>query len=347
MANDKEIRVVVVGAAGEMGSNCVRYCTERGATVVGAIGRTHHVGDDAGTVAGIDPLGVTIEPADKLFDVIDEVKPDVVIEASSNLKNVAPKLEGYAKRGVNVAMLAEEAYYSKVDMPELTAKIDALAKEHGITVIGMGMQDVNWSNEAVVMAANCHKLDAIYGENWCILDHCGAFEIGLVGVNLTEDEFYEYHKDNLYPRSPFTFSLYEIADEMGLTVTKEENAKIEPLIARADYTPEHCDAHPETIAKGKTIGSALCTTLLTEEGIELTGKFLYSFAQDGQPGEQVWRFTGEPTFTVTTDDPRPDIGTTTDIVNRLPDIIAAPAGFLTVGDLPKPFFHSHPLPEYL
>lgn len=347
MGKNDEIRVVVVGAAGEMGKNCVRYCVERGVTVVGAIGRTRHVGEDAGKVAGIDHLGVEIEPADKLFEVIEMTEPHVVIEASSNLENVAPKLEGYASLGVNVAMLAEEAYFSKVDMPELTAKIDELAKKHDITVIGMGMQDVNWSNQAVIMAANCHKLDAIYGENWCILDHCGAFELGLVGCDLTEEQFYEYHKNDLNPRSPFTFSLYEIADEMGLTVVSEENERIDPIFAKEDYTPIHCESHPQTIKAGTTIGAVLCTTLETAENITLTGKFFYSFAEGGQLGEQIWRFSGEPTFTVITDDPRPDIGTTTDVVNRLPDIINAPAGFLTVGNLPKPFYHSHPLPEYL
>ena len=342
----KQIRVMIIGAAGEMGRACTRFLTERGATVVAAIGRTRHIGEDQGTVAGIGELGVTIEAADKVAEAIERTHPDITIDCSGGLQRAKDNIITCVEHNVNVAMIAEEAYYPYVDAPELAEEIDALAKEHGVTVIGLGMQDVNWSNAAVVMAANCNKLESIYGENWCILDHCGNFEYRLVGIGLSEEEFFEYHKDNLNPRSPYTFSLYEIADEMGLHVTKETDARIEPLFASADYDATDTP-YGKVILKGTTIGSAHSTTLETQEGISFTGRFIYSFAENGQPGVNIWRFTGEPTFEVVTDDPRPDIGTTTDVVNRLPDIINARPGFLTVKDLPKPFYRCRPLPEYL
>ena len=342
----KEIRVMIIGAAGEMGRACTRFLTERGATVVAAIGRTRHIGEDQGIVAGIGELGVAIEPADKVAEAIERTKPDIAIDCSGDLKRSADHIRTIVEHDVNVAMLAEEGYYARIDAPEIYEELDALAKEHGVTVIGLGMQDVNWSNQAVVMAANCHRLESIYGENWCILDHCGNFEIALVGVGLTEEEFFAYHKDDLNPRSPYTYSLYEIANEMGLHVSEERNARIEPLFASADYDATGC-AYGKIVPAGTTIGSAHSTTLETEEGISITGRFVYSFAENGQPGVNIWRFTGEPTFEVVTDDPRPDIGTTTDVVNRLPDIINARPGYLTVKDLPKPFYRCRPLPEYL
>lgn len=343
---DKQIKVMIVGAAGEMGRACTRFMTERGAAMVAAIGHKNHLGDDIGEISGVGKLGVTVESADAVEAAIDRTEPDVVLVCSGSLQQIAPTLRLCIEKGCDVATLAEEAYYPKVDEPELTAELDALAKEHGVTLIGAGMQDVNWSNEAVVMSANCHRLESIYGENWCILDHVGGYELSLVGVNLTEEEFFEYHKDNMNPRSPYTYALYEIADEMGLHVTKEVNARVEPMFAKEDYDATGC-AYGGIVEKGKTIGDALSTTLETAEGISITGKFVYAFAEGGQPGVNIWRFEGEPSFEVVTDDPRPDIGTTTDIVNRLPDIIKAPAGFLTVGDLPKPFYRCRPLPEYL
>ncbi len=343
---EKQIRVMIIGAAGEMGRACTRFMTERGATVVAAIGRRSGLGEDIGILAGVGPLGVAVEPADAVRAALDRTKPDVVLDCSGELHDIADNVRTCLRAGVDVATLAEEAYYPFATSPELAAELDALAKQNGVTFIGLGMQDVNWSNEPVVMAANCHRLNGIYGENWCILDHCGNFEIGLVGVNLDEAAFYEYHKDDLNPRSPFTYALYEIADEMGLTVIEEINDRIEPLYAQEDYDATDCP-YGKVIPMGRTIGAALCTTLRTEEGIDITGKFYYSFAENGQPGENVWRFDGEPSFEVVTDDPRPDIGTTTDVVNRLPDIINARPGFLTVKDLPKPIYRCHPLPEYL
>lgn len=343
---DKQIRVMIIGAAGEMGRACTRFMTERGATVVAAIGRRSHLGEDIGTISGIKELGVAVEPADAVQAALERTQPDVVLDCSGELHDIADNVRLCLNAGVDVATLAEEAYYPFATSPELAAELDELAKANGVTLIGLGMQDVNWSNEPVVMSANCHELRSIYGENWCILDHCGNFEIGLVGVGLDEQGFYDYHKDAPNPRSPFTYALYEIADEMGLHVVKEVNERIEPLFAREDYDATECP-YGKVIPKGKTLGAALCTVLQTEENIPLTGKFYYSFAQDGQPGENIWRFDGEPSFEVVTDDPRPDIGTTTDVVNRLPDIINARPGFLTVKDLPKPFYRCRPLPEYL
>lgn len=342
----KEIRVMIIGSAGEMGRACTRFCHERGATVVAAIGRRSHLGEDQGEVSGIGNIGVTIRPADDVAVALAQTKPDVVLECSGSLQQIADNVRTCLKAGVNVATLAEEAYFASVDEPDLTRELDELARENGVTFVGLGMQDVTWSNAAVILSANCHKLTKVYGENWCILDHCGAYEIGLVGVNLTEGEFFEYHKDDLNPRSPYTYALYEIADEMLLHVTEEINDRITPLYAEDDYDATMW-AYGKVLEKGKTIGAVLCTTLKTEEGIDIVGRFYYSFAQNGQPGENIWRFEGEPTFTVTTDDPRPDIGTTTDVVNRLPDIIEARPGYLTVKDLPKPFFRCRPLPEYL
>lgn len=344
--SDKELKVMIVGAAGEMGRAAARFMTERGATVVAAIGRTRHLGEDIGELAGVGALGVAIEPADAVESALERARPDVVLDASGELDNVAENVKTCLRAGANVAMLAEAAYFPHATHRALADEINAVAKENGVTAIGLGMQDVNWSNQAVVMAANCHKLNRIEGENWCILDHCGNFEIGLVGVNLDEDEFYEYHKNDLNPRNPFTYALYEIADEMGLHVISETNSRIEPLFAQEDYDATEC-AYGKVIEKGKTIGALLTTTLETEEGITIAAKFYYSFAENDQPGENVWRFDGEPSFEVVTDDPRPDIGTTTDVVNRLPDIVNAKPGFLTVKDLPKPIYRCHSLPEYL
>ncbi|MDQ7844845.1 MAG: 4-hydroxy-tetrahydrodipicolinate reductase [Armatimonadota bacterium] len=55
------IRVAVSGAAGRMGRAAVRaVAREPDLALVGALGRTHAVGEDAGVVAGGAPLGVAI-----------------------------------------------------------------------------------------------------------------------------------------------------------------------------------------------------------------------------------------------------------------------------------------------
>ncbi|MDQ7829825.1 MAG: 4-hydroxy-tetrahydrodipicolinate reductase [Armatimonadota bacterium] len=72
------IRVVVSGAAGRMGRAAVRaIAATTDLRLVGAVGRSRGVGADAGTVAGLAPLGVPIEAS--LADVLDR-GADVLVE---------------------------------------------------------------------------------------------------------------------------------------------------------------------------------------------------------------------------------------------------------------------------
>jgi len=75
-----KIRVAVAGAAGRMGRAAVRaVAAAQDMTLAAALGRERGVGQDAGTVAGTAPLGVTLTA--ELADILD-AKPDVLIEFS-------------------------------------------------------------------------------------------------------------------------------------------------------------------------------------------------------------------------------------------------------------------------
>jgi 4-hydroxy-tetrahydrodipicolinate reductase len=341
---NEEIKVIVIGGAGEMGRQCIKAATEHGATVVAATGRSQHLGEDLGLLSGMStPLGVRLSPATELPALLDSFKPDVAIMCSLDFRGTADDMRTIIKAGVNVLTLAEEAYYPRIDEPGLTAEIDALAKQYGVSVVGNGMQDVNWSNQAVVMSGNCRELTQIYGENWCILDHCGPQEFEGLGIGCkSAEEFAEYHRNNPRPRSPFSYSLYEIAEELGLEVIEEINDVVQPIFASEPYFGCGSNYHP-----GDVIGSILCTTLKTSADINIVGRFVYSFAVNGEGGVNIWRFTGDPSFEVVTNDPRPDISTTAGAVNRIPDCINARPGFLLVKDLAKPCYKAKPLHEYV
>ncbi len=78
MAMVEKLRIAVAGAAGRMGKAAVRaVASAPDMTLAAALGRERGVGQDAGTVAGAGPLGVTLTP--DLADVLD-AKPDVLID---------------------------------------------------------------------------------------------------------------------------------------------------------------------------------------------------------------------------------------------------------------------------
>lgn len=342
---DKEIRVLIFGA-GAMGRFATKYLAERGAKVVAAVARKNNIGKDMGELSEIGPIGVplvSVEGLD-LTDLIQKTRPNIALDCTDMLDGIASNVKKCLENGLDVIMLAEDAYYPYVTHAELAKELDSIAKDNDVSLIGLGMQDVNWSNEAVVMSGNCINLRSIYGENWCILDHAGVMEMEKIGAGLTEEEFYEYHKNDLRPRGPYNIALYEIADELKLHVVEEINHKLTPIFATKDFETSNGLG---TILKNRVMGLNLCSELHTEEGITLIGKFVYAYSVDGATGVNIWRFEGEPSFEVVTDDPMPYLSTVIDAVLRVPDVMNARSGYLTVKDLPKPYYKHGALSAYL
>jgi 4-hydroxy-tetrahydrodipicolinate reductase len=78
-----QIKVVLCGAAGKMGREIVRGITNApGLKLVGAADLVR-VGEDAGSLAGIEPLGLPI--SDNLIELIARQKPAVLVDFTSPL----------------------------------------------------------------------------------------------------------------------------------------------------------------------------------------------------------------------------------------------------------------------
>ena len=72
------LRVAVSGAAGRMGRTVVAaVCRADDLELVGAVDREHD-GEDAGLLAGLDPVGVTV--ARNLDLMLEETRPDVMVD---------------------------------------------------------------------------------------------------------------------------------------------------------------------------------------------------------------------------------------------------------------------------
>ncbi len=316
---DKQIKVLIIGGAGMEGRLITKYLTERGATVVASLGRKSHLGEDIGTLAGIDPLGVKLESADDLEVVLERVKPDIAVNCAGEFEEIAPQVRTCINHNANVIMLAGDGVFPWLNNPELSDELNQAAKEHQVSLFAAGIQDVNWLNLAVVLSGNAHAINAIYGESWCLLDYCGPAERRNMGIGLSSEAFYELHKDEESPRSPYVYSLYQIAKQLGLNITKEVNARREPIFAKTNYYHEFVGE----IKEGHVIGCRLETNIETQEGVQIDGVFVYTFAQEGDTGKQIWRFDGDPPFEYCSPDPRGDLSTSASVVNRLADVINA------------------------
>ncbi len=75
------IKVAILGI-GRMGKEVLRQCVSEGFEVVAVISRkdSTKLGMDAGRLSGISPLNVSVSSSENLAEILEETKPDVVID---------------------------------------------------------------------------------------------------------------------------------------------------------------------------------------------------------------------------------------------------------------------------
>jgi hypothetical protein len=135
----RKIRVIHYGL-GPIGLATAKLVlTKPDMEIVGAVDIAKEmVGKDLGEILGVKPLGVHVtDNAERLFA---KVQADVVVHtAGSRLKRVAGQVEEILRGGKNLVSSAEELLFPTPENAETIAKIDKLAREKGVTVLGTGV----------------------------------------------------------------------------------------------------------------------------------------------------------------------------------------------------------------
>lgn len=136
----KSIRVVQIGL-GPIGQSCVRVLAQKpGFELVGGVDiDPDKVGRDLGVVCGLDRrLGVTVRG--DLEAALAEWRPHVAVHTTlSFLDRVRDQLETIIRAGAHVVSSTEELFYPFDRDVAFCADIDALAKRHGVAVVGTGV----------------------------------------------------------------------------------------------------------------------------------------------------------------------------------------------------------------
>ena len=137
----RPLRVVLVGL-GPIGKNVAEECRRRGperVLVVGAVDRDPNlVGKTLGELWGDawngTPVRVVAAP-DQLVAAADVA----LLTTTSRLDTLEPQLEPLFARGLNVVSSSEELFYPSLSDAARAARIDELARRHGVSVNGAGI----------------------------------------------------------------------------------------------------------------------------------------------------------------------------------------------------------------
>jgi hypothetical protein len=265
-------------------------------------------------------------------------KPDVVcICTQSFLHEITDQVEPAVKAGVNVVCIAEKLAYPWASDPAWAERFDALAKEHGVSILGTGINPGFILDALIVMWTSINlRVDRIEAQRVNDLSPFGPTVMKTQGVGTTVAEFEAGVADgSIVGHIGFPESIHLIGRALGWKFDRVEETR-EPIVTTVERSTPHVTVKAGDVAGCKQIGRGYVGDELKIELIH--PQQIHPEMEGVNTGDYI-RVFGDPMVNMST---APEIpggkGTYASTGNYIPLIVDAPAGMLTVVDLPIPRF---------
>ena len=331
---DRKVKVVQFGT-GKMAVYTMRYVYEKGGEVVGAIDVNPSViGKDIGEVMGGEKKNVVVTALEQAEEMMKQVKPDIAIVTTMSLiSDVRDALMLCAKLGVNAITTCEEAFFPQNSNPNIFKELDEMAKQTGCTITGSGYQDIYWGQLISSIAGSTQKITKIKGSSSYNVEDYGIALAKAHGSGLTLEEF---------DKEVASVDRW-LCSKLGLTV-ESQTQKTVPQTYKEDI---HSETLGTTVKAGDATGMSAVVTTTTKEGVTIESECIGKVYSKEDYDKNEWTIYGEPETTITVARPATVELTCASVVNRIPDVINAEAGYVTTEKFGELNYKSKSLNEYV
>jgi hypothetical protein len=229
---------IIIFGCGVMGCKVAEALSQKKTfTIVGAIDINPQLaGKDLGMILeNKKPLGIFIQ--DIPGEVFDSVKADaVVLTTTSHLKEVFPQISQCIRAGLDVISTCEELSYPFKSEPELALEIDRLAKKHGVTVVGTGINPgFLMDTLPLILTAPCLEVRAIKVTRMMDSSKRRIPFQKKIGTGLSPEEFrVKINNKSITGHVGLLESIHMIAAGMGWILEGAVELPPEPVIAEKD-----------------------------------------------------------------------------------------------------------------
>jgi 4-hydroxy-tetrahydrodipicolinate reductase len=287
-------------------------------------------GRDLGDVVGL-PNRLGVKVSDDAAATLKKAKPHLALLCTgSTMKQVMPQIEVVLRAKVPIVATTEELSYPSYTQVRLARRVDALAKNAKVAVLGTGVNP-GFVMDAlpIALTAACERVDRVTVRR---IQDARSRRLPFqqkIGAGLTTEQFQRQVAEGSLKHVGFTQSIAMIADSLGWTLDRISD-EVQPKLAQATISSEFL-----VVDSGYVCG-------IVQEGIGYRKKEpvirLYMEAYLGAPDPlDLIEIDGNPRLSVKiAGGIHGDIATAAIVINSIPKVLGAAPGLHTMRDLPLP-----------
>jgi 4-hydroxy-tetrahydrodipicolinate reductase len=236
------------------------------------------VGRDLGEVLGGGPSGVTVVPTIESLPHADIA----VVATTSQLASIEPTLTALVERGSNVVSICEELGYAYLSHPAIVARLDKLALDRGVSVLGTGCNPgLIMDTMPLLLSSLTQRVDRVRIRRTADMSRYGAI-LSKFGLGRTPEEFASAQRaGTVIGHVGFEQAIAALAAGLGWSLDDIVVDPVRPAFVAAEpRSGSHARIEPGTVAAVLHAGRGL---IAGDPVVELA--ICFGFFQQGDPVE--------------------------------------------------------------